>query len=395
MWPDLPIVVHVDDHNVCQLSNVANMISVLKRNDRVCKISIDGVPNSFLAEVAATRESFPALIELALSSPPFGEDPPTLPESFLGGSVPCLRSLRLWGIPFPSIGKLLLSTRGLVTLSLGFIPPSEYLSPDSIVTILSGLTRLTSFRLIFEIPHFWTHRTSQRPPALTRVVLPALTDFNFYGDSEYLENIVSRIDAPLEFIAVTFGELAFDIPLLRDFIDRTKILNAPHRADTSCSNGEGRISLFQRKGGADLRVLKMEILGDTSDLDSRLPSLVQACSSLLSPLHSLERLGIYKTWPSRLRDEVEITQWMELLHPFIAVKDLVLDQPVVLSVASALQELVGERVTEILPALQNIFLKGFQSSGAPAPEGITKFIAALQLSGRPVIVYHGEPVERQ
>jgi hypothetical protein len=265
------------------------------------------------------------------------------------------------------------------------------------VTILSALTRLISLRLIFEIPQFWTHGANQRSPALTRVVLPALTDFNFHGDSEYLENIVSHIDAPLEFITVTFGELAFDIPLLRDFIDRTKILDAPHRADTSFSNGEARISLFQRKGGADLRVLKMEILGDTSDPDPRLPSLVQACSLLLSPLLSLGQLGIYerRPWPSRLRNEVVITQWTEILRPFIAVKDLVLNEPVVWSVASALHELVGEQATEILPALQNIFLNGFESSGAPTPGGITKFIAARELSGRPVIVYHGEPGERQ
>ena len=395
MWPDLPIVVHVDDHKVCQLPNIANMISMFKRNDRVCKISIDGVPNSLLEELGTTCEPFPALIELALSSPPFGEDPPTLPESFLGGSVPRLRSLKLWGIPFPSIGKLLSSTRGLVTLSLGFLPPSEYLSPDSIVTILCSLTRLTSLHLISDLPRFWTHGAGQRAPSLTRVVLPALTNFHFSGDSEYLENIVSCIDAPLEFIAVTFIELVSDIPLLRDFICRTKILNAPHRADTTFSNFEARISLFQRKRGAELRVLKMAILCDTWDPQLQLPSLVQACGSLLSPLSSLEHLGIYEfgSWPFPL--QYEHAQWMELLHPFFAVKVLVLDGPVVLSVASALQGLVGERATGILPALQNIFLKGFQSSGAPAPEGITKFIAARELSGHPVIVYHGEPGEGQ
>jgi hypothetical protein len=141
----------------------------------------------------------------------------------------------------------------------------------------------------------------------------------------------------------------------------------------------------------------MEIRCDTWDPQLQLPSLVQACGSLFSPFPSLEHLGIYKSayWPFPLQYEVGNTQWMELLRPFFAVKGLVLDGPFVLSVASALQELVGERATEILPALQNIFLKGFQSSGAPAPEGITKFIAARELSGRPVIVYHGEPGEGQ
>ena len=83
------------------------------------------------------------------------------------------------------------------------------------------------------------------------------------------------------------------------------------------------------------------------------------------------------------------TQWIELLRPFINVKDLVLDELVVFPVASALQGLVGERVTEILPALQNIFLVDFQSS-EQVPEGIAKFIAARELYGHPVSVSPGK-----
>ena len=90
---------------------------------------------------------------------------------------------------------------------------------------------------------------------------------------------------------------------------------------------------------------------------------MRACSTSLPPLPSLEHLGIYKSGRllSEWEDEVESTQWIDILRPFIAVKDLVLDELLVLSVAPALEELVGEQVTEILPALQNIFLEGFQS----------------------------------
>jgi len=386
IWPELPIVIHVDDHNICQPPSVTDVISMLKLHDRVCKVFIDNVPNPFLEEIATTSEPFPTLIELELVS--YKTDTPILPDSFLGGSVPRLRSLDFWGIPFPGIGKLLLSTRDLVTLSLGFIPPSGYISPESMVVILSALTRLKSFYLSFDPPQFWAHGAGQRPPALTRVVLPALTNFDFSGSSEYLEDMVSRIEAPLECIAMAFEELVFDIPLLRDFIGRTQILNAPHRADTSFSEFDARISLFRRKEDVDFKVLYFEILCDPSE--SQPSSLARACNLLLPTLPSLEHLGIYESGvlPLQWQHEVELTQWMEFLRPFITVKDLVLDEQAVLSVSSALQELVGERVTEILPALQNIFLEGFQSS-SPVPEGIAKFIAARELSGRPVIVHHG------
>jgi len=132
-------------------------------------------------------------------------------------------------------------------------------------------------------------------------------------------------------------------------------------------------------------VLYFEIMCHTSD--SQLSSLAQAWSLLLPPLPSLEQLSIYTFagLPSHLHHEAVITQWMELLRPFITVKDLVLDEPAAFSVSSALQELVGEQATEILPALQTIFLEDFQSSD-PFPGGIGEYIAARELSGRPVIV---------
>ena len=80
---------------------------------------------------------------------------------------------------------------------------------------------------------------------------------------------------------------------------------------------------------------------------------------------------------------------MEILRPFFTVKSLVLHELVAFSVASSLQELVGEQVAEILPALQKIFLEGSQSSG-PVPEGIAKFITARELSGHPVFVHRRE-----
>ena len=392
IWPELPIVIHVDSWRSGQLltRSVTDVISVLRRHDRVCKIFIDGAPTSLLEELATISEPFPALIELELALS-YGKDVPTFPDSFLGGSAPTLQSLNLWDIRFPAIRKLLLSTRDLVTLSLGSISRSGCISPESMVAILSGLIRLKTLYLRFhhvETPQFWTHGASQRPPALPRVVLPALTNFAISGYSRYLEDIVSRIDAPLDRINVTFfEEFEFDIPLFRDFLGRTKILNAPHRADISYSSCESRITLFQRKGDVDFKVLNLLIACLTRN--SHLSSLAKICSSFLPPLPSLEHLSISASddLPPGWQHQVEKAKWVGPLRPFIAVKDLVLNKPAVLSVELALQGLIGQRVIDILPALQNIFLEDSQSPG-PVPEGITEFIAARELAGRPVIVHH-------
>jgi hypothetical protein len=101
----------------------------------------------------------------------------------------------------------------------------------------------------------------------------------------------------------------------------------------------------------------------------------------------LERLEIYieRIW----KHDVENAQWVELLHPLTSIKDLLLRDDSIQHVALALEQLSGERVTEALPALQNIFLEGSQPSG-PVKKVIGKFVAARQFSGRPVAVHHRE-----
>jgi hypothetical protein len=84
---------------------------------------------------------------------------------------------------------------------------------------------------------------------------------------------------------------------------------------------------------------------------------------------------------------MEPTQYLELLQPFTSVKDLVVSDESVEVVTLALQELTYGNVTGVLPRLQNLFLKELQLS-MPIQEAVGQFIAARQLSGHPVNVYH-------
>jgi hypothetical protein len=77
--------------------------------------------------------------------------------------------------------------------------------------------------------------------------------------------------------------------------------------------------------------------------------------------------------------------WLELLHPFTAVKNLYLSEQFALRIGPALQELVEGRTTEVFPTLQNIFLKGLQPSG-PVQEGIGKFVASRQVINLPIAI---------
>jgi len=391
IWPALPIVIGITAGYPMSANGVTNIVSALQQHDRVCTINIDGVPNSLLKEFAAMQEPFPALTELTLWS--YDENAPVLPDSFLSGSAPRLRYLTLDGIPFPALPKLLLSTHHLVTLRLAYIPRSGYFSPEAMVTALSTLTSLEELILGFKFPRSQADRASRRPPPLTRVVLPALTMFWFKGESEYLEDIVSRLEAPLlSHTEITFfNQLIFDTPLLRHFISRTSTFREAYRAVILCREDAVIFRLYLQNGtDKEARVL---LSISCSPLDWQISSLAQVCSTSFPPLPALERLDIRieKGQDSLLewQDDMEDTQWLDLLLPFTSVKELRLCKDSVAFIAPSLQGLSGERITEVLPALENLFLRRPQPSG-PVKEAIGKFIAARQLSGCPVTVHHLE-----
>jgi hypothetical protein len=385
IWPQFPIAIEAYSDE-SPLPGIVNIIAALKHHHRMSKITIWDVPNSFLKEFGAMKNSFPALTELRLQSNE--AHPLVLPDSCLLGSTPRLRTLWLNGISFPALPKLFLSTSDLVELHLRHVPPSGYISPEALAPSLSVLTKLTSLSLTHESPPSWTDRENPHPPRFTRVVLPSLTNFSFNGHSEYLERIVSQIEGPLlESTWITFSDqLAFDTPQLRHFISRTKTFKAPHRADIEFSKSAVRVALFWRKGIVDHRRLKLEIPCSLSSW--QISAITHICSSPLPPLPTLESLGIYETpfWKPEWQDNIVNTQWLRLFHPFSTVKNLFLSEKLVQLVAPALQELTGGRVTEVLPALQNLFLQGPEPSET-VQEAIGQFISERQLSDCPVAVH--------
>jgi len=398
IWPALPIVISALDMQ--SKEDVTNVIAALRHHSRVCKIHyLNGqFQDPLLKEFAAIDKPFLALTSLQLSS--FGQPALVLPNSFLGGSAPRLRSLNLFGIPYPSIGKLLSSTTNLVRLSLFRIPHTGYIPPETIVPCLSTLARLESLVLRFQYPRSRAHRAGRHPPPLTRVVLPNLTCLDFRGDVEYLEDILSQIKTPIlhQSYFCLFNQLIFDTPLLGCFICRTETFMTIHTAHVEFHSSAVEVTLWGQEAMIDNNTneaLQLEI--SCEPLDWQLSALAQVFGSFLSSLPALESLEIavsHEDW----QGEIEDIQWRELLHSFASVKDMALELgDSVQLVSPALQELAGERATEVLPALQNLFLKtdGGQPS-RPVKEAIEQFIAKRQLCGNPVTVhYHDTESEEE
>jgi F-box-like len=377
IWPPLPIYIFaIKPSEKSPMRGVTDLMAALEQQNRVRGICIRRAPNSLLKQlVAMAVKPYPALTVLDLSSN--DETALVLPDSFLGGSVPHMRTIVLRGIPFPGLGQLLLSANDLVSLSLSKIPHSGYISPEAIVASLSMLTRLEILDPRFRSPPSWAVREN-RHPLHTRVVLPALNWLWFKGDSEYVEDILSRIDAPLlSSMDITFfNQLVFHTPQLRHFISRMVIFKAPGRGYIYFDDDNVTVDPFQ--------TLSLRILCKPSDW--QLSSLSQLYNSALSPLPTLEHLEIHNRreyW----EDDMEDVQWLELLCLFPSLKDLVLSGKSFRLLTPALNELNGESITEVLPALQNIIIQGPQSSEADN-KAIGKFIATRQFLGIPITIRH-------
>jgi hypothetical protein len=76
---------------------------------------------------------------------------------------------------------------------------------------------------------------------------------------------------------------------------------------------------------------------------------------------------------------------MRYMRVDCTVKNLYLSEKFAPRIARALQELTGARTTEVLPALQNVRLEGFEPS-LPVQEGFAWFISARQLTDHPVAI---------
>ena len=373
IWPPFPICVHYLPTG----SKDENAVAALEHRDRVSDVFLylESIPEY---ERFATRmqEPFPALTSLVLASNMSPEL--VLPETFLGGSAPSLKIVFIQKIAFPALPRLLLSAPRLVDLALCEIPVGGNISSEAMATCLATLTNLECLRIEFQSTHPHPNHTS--PPSFPRTVLPFLTLFCFKGISEYLEDLVSRIDAPiLKILSITFEGSIFHTPQLCQFVNRAERFKLPNRAELEFNFPSVSLKLKP---------------SDSFELDVRCDKLIEGgwamevvCQELSPLLSRVDCLDVYgganHAWP-HWRDAMGTTGWLGLFRPFITVQTLRVSWALWAFVVYALKELTGERTTEVLPELRTLFFSGFR------PADLEPFIAARQLSGHPVALHPWE-----
>jgi hypothetical protein len=408
VWPaSLPISIHSSSNYGWWSSEYlrdgfGNILATLKHCDRIRQIHITNrVHTRWKKIVTAMQGSFPVLRSLFLHSLDRGERIHicgTLPDTFLNGSAPCLQHLTLRAIAFPSLPRFLSSTSDLTTLHLVNIPDSGYISPVTMATSLSALPKLESIYINFKSPPPfgpYPQRSDRPVPPPTRFVLPALTELQFQGMSEYLEVLTARFDAPLlaHFDITTYHqpELVLDIPQTIRFFDHLEWPRPSSVALHFDPYSNATINVYSDTMPHSFCPRSWSIMGKW--FDWQVSAVAHIFSQILPFRSSVESLIIQcpdfrphaNISDLIQQDQMDSTLGPELLHSFTSVRSLEISAPIESFIAAALQGLTESSATEVLPSLRSLSIVG-KMSDETVQQGIRSFVAARQHSPHPVII---------
>ena len=226
------------------------------------------------------------------------------------------------------------------------------------------------------------------PPPVERNVLPALILLHFKGACEYLDDLVSRIDAPqLIFINISYlnQPVGLQVAQLSKFIDRSvgPKLTLSRRAHVTFDNTW--VSFDTHCHANDPTPLPTaRIIASCEGIGRQVLHMAQVLSqfSAALPPSNFVDLGfeVENKWV-RSTEGMDDIDWRHLLLQFSAVKTMyVLNPKLARHVAFGLEHMDAGT----LPSLDLLFLAG------QPPSFVEKFVAARKFSGRPVTVVDTE-----
>ena len=315
------------------------------------------------------------------------------PDNFLGNSAPRLCVVRLQNIVFPSLPRLLSTSQNLISLQLKHIPAKGIFTAQELAVGLSTATQLESLKISIHGTLFHQAPPSRQDELVPRSVLPALLEFEYVGESSYLNDFASRIDTPIiEQIGATF---------IRDFdgYDTYELCALFARGeDLRFSRHRTHIRFFEESvvfahhftctttsspGSFQVRLVDRGWLRDHVILMSQICDGFQS-RGIMQKVTRVEIEGYPDS--SRWHWEVANDSWFTLLRTLSRVKRLHIVGTLLSSVVSALAlvYVYGEETGEILPALRDLHLP----DGPGTSADIETFIAARKLYGRPVSVHY-------
>ena len=368
-----------------------NIRAALKHVDRVFHVRLT-LSEPLAAKIfPAMQEPFLVLTCLFLTASWYsGIRAP--PDNFLGGSAPRLQAIGLCDIPYPALPTLLLSTSELIKLDLKKILLAGYISPEAIVASLAALPKLEIFVMEFDWDTHSPHRT--RTPPVTRTILPALAYFVFRGHSEYLEDLVGRIDGPrLNHISITtlYRHVGFQVAQLSRFVDQSVGLKLAqcrhaevlfHRPFSYCAVTFNFCHRPDDLGQDRTTIISYEKI-DRDTFRETAQMLHQIPVTLSNVVHLQIKWSFdFSTYIPEGQAEGMSIQLFQLIRQFFAMQTLLIDSKLSGFVTSILGYIPEPMMTEALPSLELLCLEEYCQQSLQ----LDTFVAARRHSDHPVTI---------
>ena len=393
IWPELPLYIYHCDFTWPE-DTTDYVVAALRLNHRVSGIHLEETSASAWKKFEPLMQHpFPALTHLWLD--PF--DTIKASRSLLGGSAPHLQEFNMTQVTFPALPELLLSATNLVLLWYNHVPRPGYISPQAMINGLSALIRLRTLSLTFLKFQPPLDTAIKIPSPHMRTLLPTLLHLSFQGFAEYMEVLVAHIDAPLlQSIEIKlFHQEVLEVSELAKFVRRSDKLSLADLARVTFDSDRILVALTVDQSllvechlyfGHKILLLELECY-EWEFRPSYLAHFCASCFPTFSPFKALcigSPTGRTNHW-RRVIDDLDVP-WLELLRLFNTVKLLCLFDNVAHWVAQGLRGLPAEWVTEVLPAMDAVFIRYLEPFG-PVMKAISEFADARQLSGCPVSIH--------
>ena len=363
------------------------MQAALKSYNRVRGITFSGTAPDFDELFKATKCPFPMLEDLELRNLDSGIAELKVPATFLDGSAPHLRRLKLYRISLTSISSLLSTTTMLFELCLRI-----YTTSASLLAHLQDMHCLRHLNLRPRTRGAPSSIDGPMPPTNPEntSLLSKLISFHYQGPSSVLSALVAGFTAPslqgLHIILDGDDESPiFHLPRFLDDVEKVY-----HSVQMISEGDYFRVSLLTHSETVDCATPSFRFCSKVS------PDSVMGMSAALSAkLATVEELlmvfltDFYEMWDND-------TPWRNFLQHFRKVKVLRVELEDVFAIADTLQ-MDDEPIPDLLPMLEEVEITArgdvFPESppqGQPVmfsePEmaAFRPFLAARQEAGHPV-----------
>jgi hypothetical protein len=221
---------------------------------------------------------------------------------------------------------------------------------------------------------------------MTHATLPNLHMFFFRGNNAYFEGLLEWITAPVlgSLQVWLFHQLTFPVPQLSEFLQTSQNLQnfTVHSFEITFQRDFGAFCAFSHEENRR----PFQLLTWCKHFDWQIVAIAQIIRTLSPVLSIVENLKVIYLEHNLLpewHNEVDRTQWRELLSLFINVKKLTLYVPngLVMELPRSLCSEDGEDSMALFPNLQEL---QYSANGSDTRDALAPFINERQTAGHPV-----------